>query len=167
MSSTEPLPWLSGKQDFQNQLIKDWLLAQSEIPCSVFVQPFKKMGIQAHPLMGMGNQHSFYNENLGRSKTEIQKRSINKPSPSWSLVNLQNGTAQNLNKLPPNLQPWQSYLQCVHASISNFQPQNNKEQELSDFKISASSGDPNNLNISPSTRICQLRSNHLQTIEKR
>jgi hypothetical protein len=29
------LPWLSGKQDFQEHLMNDWLQAQSKIPCSM------------------------------------------------------------------------------------------------------------------------------------
>jgi hypothetical protein len=36
-SSSERLPWLSGKQDFQEHLMNDWLQAQSEIPCSMYV----------------------------------------------------------------------------------------------------------------------------------
>ncbi len=147
MSSSEPLPWLSEKQDFQNQLIKDWLLTQSEIPRSLFVRPFEKMGIQTHSSMKMVNLHSFYNENLGPSKTQTQKKRTRKPSPSQSPVNLQIETAQTSNKLLSNLQPWESSLQCVHANISEFQPQNSKEWKSSDFKVSVTSGDPSNLNI--------------------
>ncbi len=65
-SSSVRLPWLSGNQVFQEHLMNDWLQAQSKIPCSIYVQPFEKMGTQTHPLTTMGCLHSFYRENLGR-----------------------------------------------------------------------------------------------------
>jgi hypothetical protein len=43
-SSSAHLPWLSGKRGFQEHLMNDWLQAQSRIPCSMYAQPFKKMG---------------------------------------------------------------------------------------------------------------------------
>jgi hypothetical protein len=46
MFSLVPLPWLSGMQDFQDHLMKNWLQTQSEIQCSMYVQPFAKNG---HP----------------------------------------------------------------------------------------------------------------------
>ncbi len=35
-SSSVRLPWLSGKQDFQEHLMNNWLQVQSKIPCSMY-----------------------------------------------------------------------------------------------------------------------------------
>ena len=59
-SSSTRLPWLSGKQGFREQLINDWLQAQSKILCSMYARPFEKMGTQTHPLTTMGCLHSFF-----------------------------------------------------------------------------------------------------------
>jgi hypothetical protein len=83
-SSSARLPWLSGKQDFQEHLMNDWLQAQSKIPCSMYARPFKKMGTQTHPLTTTASLHSFYSENLGRSKTQIEKKSTRKQYQSQS-----------------------------------------------------------------------------------
>ena len=37
--SSEPLPWLCVKQDFQDRLMKPWLLAQSEVPFRMWCRP--------------------------------------------------------------------------------------------------------------------------------
>jgi hypothetical protein len=73
ISSLACLPWLSGKQGFQEHLMNDWLRAQSRIPCSMYTRPFKKMGIQTHPSTMMGSLHSFYSKNLGPSRIQIKK----------------------------------------------------------------------------------------------
>ena len=39
--SLVPLPWLSKKQDFQSQIMRDWLQKQSAVPCSMFAGPSK------------------------------------------------------------------------------------------------------------------------------
>jgi hypothetical protein len=57
------LPWLSGKQDFQEHLMNDWLQTQSKIPCSMYAQPFEKMGTQTHPSTTTGCLHTFYSKN--------------------------------------------------------------------------------------------------------
>jgi hypothetical protein len=75
-SSSVCLPWLSGKQDFQEHLMNNWLQAQSKIPCSMYTRPFEKMGFQTHPSTTTGCLHLFYSKNLGRSKIRIQKKSI-------------------------------------------------------------------------------------------
>jgi len=97
-SSSVRLPWLSGKQDFQEHLMNDWLQVQSKIPCSMYARPFEKMGTQPHPLTTTGCLHSFYNENLGRSKIQIQKKSIKKQHPSQSSVNSSTEAAQISNE---------------------------------------------------------------------
>ena len=83
-SSSARLPWLSGKQDFQEHLMNDWLQAQSKIPCSMYARPFEKMGTQTHPSTTTAFLHSFYSENLGHSKIQTQKKSTKKQSQSQS-----------------------------------------------------------------------------------
>jgi hypothetical protein len=92
------LLWLSGKQDFQEHLMNDWLQAQLTIPCSMYVQPFEKVGTQTLLMMTTGSLHSFYNENLGCSKIQIQKKSTKKHYPSQSSVSSSTETAQNSNE---------------------------------------------------------------------
>ncbi len=62
-SSSMRLPWLSGKQDFQEHLMNNWLQAQSKIPCSMYAQPFEKMGTQTHPSTTTGCLPTFYSKN--------------------------------------------------------------------------------------------------------
>ena len=95
------MPWLSGRQDFQEHLMNDWLQAQSKIPCSMYARPFEKMGTQIHPLTMMGCLHSFYRENLGRSKIQTQKKS-KKQYPSQSSVSSSTEMAQISNEPPTN-----------------------------------------------------------------
>ena len=97
-SSWASLPWLSGKQGFQENLMNSWLQAQSKIPCSMYAQPLEKMGIQTHPPTLMGSLHSFYSKNLGRSKILIQEKSTKKQYPCQSSVSSSAKTAQNSSK---------------------------------------------------------------------
>jgi len=97
-SSLVHLPWLSWKQDFQEHLMNNWLQAQSKIPCSMYARPFEKMGTQTHPSTTTGCLHSFYSENLGRSKIRIQKKSIKKQYPSQSSVSSSTKMAQISNE---------------------------------------------------------------------
>ena len=97
-SSLAHLPWLSGNRGFQEHLINDWLQAQSKIPCSIYVQPFEKMGTQTHPSTMTGCLHSFYSEKLGPQKIQIQNKSTKKQYPSQSSVSSSVETAQISNK---------------------------------------------------------------------
>jgi len=101
-SSSVRLPWLSGRQDFQEHLMNDWLQAQSKIPCSMYARPFEKMGTQIHPSTTTGCLHSFYRDNFGRSKIQTQKKSIKKQYPSESSVSSSTETAQISNEPPAN-----------------------------------------------------------------
>ncbi len=97
-SSSVRLPWLPGKQGFQEHLVNDWLQAKSKIQYSMYVQPFKKTDTQTHPSMTTGCLHSFFNENVGPSKIQIQKKSTKRQYPSHSSVSSSAKTSQNSNK---------------------------------------------------------------------
>jgi hypothetical protein len=97
-SSSAHLPWLSGKQGFQEHLMNDLLQAQSRIPRSMYARPFKKMGTKTHPSTTTGSLHSFYSKNLSCSKILIQKKSTKKQYPCQSSVSSSTKTAQNSSK---------------------------------------------------------------------
>jgi hypothetical protein len=50
----------------------------------MYARPFEKMGTQTHPSTTTASLHSFYSENLGHSKTQIQKKITRKQSQSQS-----------------------------------------------------------------------------------
>jgi hypothetical protein len=82
--SLVPLPWLSKKQDFQSQIIKDWLQEQSAVPCNMFVHPSKNGATQTHLSTRADALHLFYSENFGHSKTPTQPKDTKQPSHSPS-----------------------------------------------------------------------------------
>ncbi len=103
--SLAPFPWLSGMQDFQNHFMKSWLQTQTKIPSSMYVQPFVRTDTQTQPLTKTGNLLSFYGKNLGRSRTQTQKKSTKKLSQYQSSAKSQNKTAPTLNEQQPNSPP--------------------------------------------------------------
>ena len=61
--SLKPLPWLSGKDAFCQQLMIPWLQAQSGIPSQIYLQPSGKMGDPTQPRTTTSNLASFYTAN--------------------------------------------------------------------------------------------------------
>jgi hypothetical protein len=67
--SSEPLPWLCKKDGFWDQLMTDWLKAQSQVPFHMYAQPSEKKASQTHPSMKIPGLDSFYSDSIGASKT--------------------------------------------------------------------------------------------------
>jgi hypothetical protein len=63
--SSEPLPWLCKKVSFWDQLMTNWLKAQSQIPFHMYVQPSEKTASQTHPSTKMPGLDSFYSDSIG------------------------------------------------------------------------------------------------------
>ena len=62
-SSSVPLPWLCAKHDFQDHLMTDWLMAQSQVPSHMYVRPSGSTADPIHHSMTTENLDSFYNGN--------------------------------------------------------------------------------------------------------
>jgi hypothetical protein len=58
-----PLPWLCAKRDFQDHLMTDWLMAQSQVPSHMYVRPSGSTADPTHRSMTTENLDSFYNGN--------------------------------------------------------------------------------------------------------
>jgi hypothetical protein len=124
-SSSTHLLWLSGKQGFQEHLMNNCLQAQSRIPCSMYVQPFKKMGIQTHPLTIMGSLHSFYSKNLGHSRIQKHKKAIT----FLVISKLIHQDSTKLERATGKLATFRISLPCVPANTSRWQTQTTKNQD--------------------------------------
>jgi len=74
------LPWLCGKQDFQDRLMTDWLKEQSEIPSRMFARPSGRTEDLTQPKTTIGNLASFYNDYFEHSETKTQTRDSRKRS---------------------------------------------------------------------------------------
>jgi hypothetical protein len=59
--SLAPLPWLSGKDGFLQQLMTPWLWEQSKIPSWIYLQPSGKTANQTQPRTMTFSLASFYN----------------------------------------------------------------------------------------------------------
>ena len=79
-SSSEPLPWLCTKQDFQDHLMTDWLTAELQVPSHMYVRPFVSMADPTHHSMTTESLGSFYNKNYDPSKKPTQQRNTKKQS---------------------------------------------------------------------------------------
>ncbi len=88
--SLEPLPWLSGRDAFWDQLMTRWLWEQSEIPSQIYVRSSRKTTDPTQPRIMTFNLASFYTDNSEPSKMPTQKKSSTKPSPPVSLLRLPN-----------------------------------------------------------------------------
>jgi hypothetical protein len=67
--SLEPLRWLCEKDGFWDQVMTNWLKAQSQLPFHMYAQPSEKTASQTHPSMKMPGLDSFYSDSIGASKT--------------------------------------------------------------------------------------------------
>ena len=81
-SSWEPLPWLCGKQDFQEKLMIPWLKAQSEIPSHMWFRPSGTTTDRTLPRTRMASLADFYLVSSEDSDTKTPIQSSRKPSPS-------------------------------------------------------------------------------------
>ncbi len=93
-----PLPWLCAKQDFQDHLMTNWLMAQSQVPSHMYVRPSVNTGNPVHPWMTMESLDFFYNRSSDHSRKltplkSTRKRSQCQSSPPWQNNNFQNSTA--------------------------------------------------------------------------
>jgi hypothetical protein len=63
-SSLEPLPWLCRKHVFQENLMKDWLMAQLQVPSHMYVKPPASTAADPfHPWIATESLDFFYKEN--------------------------------------------------------------------------------------------------------
>ncbi len=141
--SLVPLPWLSEKQDFQSQIMKDWLQEQSAVPCNMFVRPSKNGATQTHLSTRTDALHLFYSKNFGRSKTPTQPKSTKQSSHSPSSLKSTSNKEPSLQKQQQNLPLLAYSLQCNHANTSRFHKLTSGEQRLSGSGTSASSKETN------------------------
>jgi hypothetical protein len=77
---SEPLPWLCEKEYFWDQLMTDWLKAQSQVPFHMYARPSEKTASQTHPSTKMPGLDSFYSNSIRASKTQTQQRNTKRPS---------------------------------------------------------------------------------------
>jgi hypothetical protein len=66
--SLAPLPWLSGKDGFLQQLMTPWLWEQSEIPSWIYLQPSAKTANPTQTRTTTFSLASFYNANYEPTK---------------------------------------------------------------------------------------------------
>ncbi len=80
--SLVPLPWLSGKDSFLQQLMTPWLWEQSEIPSWIYLQPSGKMANSTQPRTTTFSLDSFYNANSKPTKMLTQRNISKKAIPA-------------------------------------------------------------------------------------
>ncbi len=127
--SSVPLPWLCKKDGFQDQLMTDWLKAQSQVTFHMYVQPSEKMASQTHPSTKMPRLDSFYSNSIGASKTQTQQRNTKRPSQCVSLQRLEKRQSLSSPLQFPNLPVLQSSLHADLANTSRCQLPTNAEQQ--------------------------------------
>jgi hypothetical protein len=88
--SLAPLPWLSGKDGFLQQLMTPWLWEQSKIPSWIYLQPSGKRADPTQPSMTTFSLASFYNADSKPTKMPTQRNISKKPSPHASLPKFPN-----------------------------------------------------------------------------
>jgi hypothetical protein len=138
--SLEPLPWLCEKDSFWDQLMTDWLKAQSQVPFHMYAQPSEKMASQTHPSTKMPGLDSFYSNSIGASKTQTQQRNTKRPSQCVSSQRLEKRQSLSYLLQFPNLPALQSSSHVDLANTSRYQLPTNAEQQSFDFATSDSSG---------------------------
>jgi hypothetical protein len=84
--SLVPLPWLSLKDGFLQQLMTPWLWEQSERPSWIYLRPSGKTAGPTQPRMMTFSLASFYNANSKPTKMLTQRTISKKPSPHASLL---------------------------------------------------------------------------------
>ncbi len=138
--SLEPLPWLCKKDGFRDQLMTDWLKAQSQVPFHMYAQPSEITASQTHPSTKMPGLDSFYSDSIGASKTQTQQRNTKRPSQCVSLQRSEKRQSLSSPSQFPNLPASQSSLHANLANTSRYQLPTHAEQQSFDFATSDSSG---------------------------
>jgi hypothetical protein len=75
----EPLPWLFKKDGFWDQLMTDWLKAQSQVPFHMYARPSEKTASRIPHLTTTPGLASFYNNYIGASRTQTRPKSTKRP----------------------------------------------------------------------------------------
>jgi hypothetical protein len=88
--SSEPLPWLSVRGNFQDHLMTPWLWAQSEISSRMYVRPSGRTVGPIQPRTMTSNSASFYIDSSELTRMLTPKKSNKKPSPLASSLRLPN-----------------------------------------------------------------------------
>ncbi len=97
-NSLMPLPWLCVRQESQDHLMTNWLMAQSQVPSHMYVRSSVNTGDPTHPWMTTESLDFFYNGSSDHSRRptppkSTRKRSQCQSSPPWQNNNFQNSTA--------------------------------------------------------------------------
>ena len=135
----EPLPWLSGKDGFRDQLSTDWLKAQSQVPFHMYAQPSEKTASRIPHSTTTPGLVSFYKDSIVASKTQIQQKSIKRPSQCLSLQKLDKRQSQNSRSQFHNSPASQSTLHAGLANTSKYQQPTKDKQRSFDSVTSDSS----------------------------
>jgi hypothetical protein len=150
--SLKPLPWLCKKDGFWDQLMTNWLKAQSQVPFHMYAQPSEKMASQTHPSTKMPGLDSFYSNSIGASKTQTQQRNTKRLSQCVSSQRLEKRQSLSSPLQFPNLPALQSSLHADLVNTSRYLLPTNTEQQSFNFTTLDSSGMAN----SSATR-CRIR----------
>jgi hypothetical protein len=137
--SLEPLPLLSGKDTFRQQLMTNWLWEHSEIPSQIFLQPSGKMGNPTQPRMMTSNLASFYTTSSEPTKMKTQKKNNNKQSLLASLPKLQRRISRHCNGPSSNSRLLPFSLPCARVNTSRSNITKSKEPKSSASKTFDSS----------------------------
>ncbi len=95
-NSSAPLPWLCVRHNFQDHLMSNWLMAQSQVPPHMYVRPSANTEDPIHPWMTMESLDFFYNESSDHSRKPTPPKSTKKQSQCQSFPPWQNNNFQNL-----------------------------------------------------------------------
>jgi hypothetical protein len=82
------LPWLSGRDNFWDQLMTPWLWEQSKIPSQIYLQPSGKTADPTQPRTTIFSLASFYNASSTPTRMPTQRKNSKKPSSPASLPKL-------------------------------------------------------------------------------
>ncbi len=93
----ELLPWLCVRDSFWDQLMINWLRAQSQVLFNMYAQPSDKMASQILLSTKTWDLASFYNGFIGPSVTKTQQKNIWKQSQCVSSPKIQKKTISELS----------------------------------------------------------------------
>ncbi len=141
--SLEPLPWLCEKDGFWDQLMTNWLKAQSQVLFHMYARPSEKTASQTHPSTKMPGLDSFYSDSIRASKTQTQQRNTKRPSQCVSSQRSEKRQSLSSPSQFPNLPALQSSLNADLVNTSRYQLPTNAEQQSFNFATSDSSGTAN------------------------
>ena len=144
-NSLEPLPWLCEKDGFRDQLMTDWLKAQSQVPFHMYARPSEKTASRTPHSTTTPGLVSFYNDSIVASKTQIQRRSTKRPSQCLSSPKSDARQLRSSRLQFRNSPASQSSSLAGPANTSKYQQPTNAEQQSFAFATSDSSETVNSL----------------------